>query len=103
VSEALTHLQAQTGAQADLVMGIIHDNRLNDKAQVILIVTGLGATAIEEVLPGLQNIKTPEPEYQPELAYIDQVETDAQPMPLSMSQTTHNNLDIPAFLRRRRS
>ena len=103
VSEALTHLQAQTGAQADLVMGVIHDNRLNEKAQVILIVTGLGATAIEEVLPGIQNIKTPEPEYQPELAYIDQVETNAQPMHISMSQTTHTNLDIPAFLRRRRS
>ena len=36
VSEALTHLQAQTGPQADLVMGVIHDNRLIDKAQVIV-------------------------------------------------------------------
>ena len=103
VSEALTHLQAQTGSQADLVMGVIHDNRLIDKAQVILIVTGMGATAIEEVLPGLQKIMTPKPDYQTEFEYIDQVEPSAQPVHISLPQTAMNDLDIPAFLRRRRS
>ena len=103
VSEALTHLQAQTGAQADLVMGVIHDDRLIDKAQVILIVTGLGATAIEEVLPGLQTNVTPEADYQAEYEHIEPVESPAQPVHISLPQTTINNLDIPAFLRRRRS
>ena len=103
VSEALTHLQAQTGSQADLVMGVIHDNRLIDKAQVILIVTGMGATAIEEVLPGLQKIMTPKPDYQTEFEYIDQVGPPAQPVHISLPQTSMNDLDIPAFLRRRRS
>lgn len=103
VSEALTHLQAQTGAQADLVMGVIHDDRLIDRAQVILIVTGLGATAIEEVLPGLQTTMAPEADYQAEFEHIDPVESPAQPVHISLPQTTINDLDIPAFLRRRRS
>jgi len=103
VSEALTHLQAQTGAQSDLVMGVIHDSRLIDKAQVILIVTGLGATAIEEVLPGLQTKLAPKPDFQSEFEYVDQVEPPAQPVHISLPQTSINDLDIPAFLRRRRS
>lgn len=103
VSEALTHLQAQTGAQADLVMGVIHDDRLIDRAQVILIVTGLGATAIEEVIPGLQTTVTSEADYQAEFEHIDPVESPAQPLHISLPQTSINNLDIPAFLRRRRS
>lgn len=102
VSEALTHLQAQTGAKAELVMGVIQDSRLRDRAQVILIVTGLGATALEDVLPGVKTTsKTTQHVFQADLEPVAPVAAD--PVPISMSPSNMNNIDIPAFLRRRNS
>jgi cell division protein FtsZ len=100
VNEALTHLQAQTGAKADLVMGVIHDSRLHDRAQVILIVTGLGATALEDVFPSVETSTTSKQNNQ---ADLELVESAPDPVPISMSPSNLNNIDIPAFLRRRRS
>lgn len=47
VAEALTFLQDQTGNQADVVFGVINDPLLENRAQVILIMTGLGSTPID--------------------------------------------------------
>jgi len=100
VSESLSQLQAQAGSNADLVMGVIHDNRLQDRVQVILIVTGLGATAIDDVL----QVRKQAPQ-KPALIQEDEVILAGQPEPvqLSMSCPSPNDLDIPAFLRRRNS
>lgn len=91
VNEALTQLQEQTGSNAELVMGVIHDDRLQDRVQIILVVTGLGAPALEEVMPGVKTVTSPtnlvEEEY-------------AEAIPLSIMGTTSNDMDIPAFLRR---
>ncbi len=98
VSESLSQLQAQAGSNADLVMGVIHDNRLQDRVQVILIITGLGATAIDDVLQVRKQASQ-----KPTLIKEDEVILAEQPQPvqLSMSCPSPNDLDIPAFLRRR--
>jgi cell division protein FtsZ len=49
VQDALSHLQTQTGSQTELVMGVINDERMEGRVQVILIVTGIGAPTLEEV------------------------------------------------------
>lgn len=100
VNDALTHLQAQTGANADLVMGVIQDSRLNDRAQVILIVTGLGATALEDVIPQKHALPTSQHD---NLIDYEPVEPMPEPIPISMSPSNLNDIDIPAFLRRRHS
>jgi cell division protein FtsZ len=50
VQSALTSLQEQTGPQAEIVFGVISDERMKDRLQVILMITGLGATTLEEVM-----------------------------------------------------
>ena len=50
VQSALTSLQDQTGPQAEIVFGVISDERMKDRLQVILMITGLGATTLEEVM-----------------------------------------------------
>ena len=47
VAEALNNLQEKTNNQADIIPGVITEDHLHDRVQVILIITGLGATAIE--------------------------------------------------------
>ena len=51
VMDALNHLQELTRNQADIIPGVINDPRMEDRAQVILVITGLGATPVETALP----------------------------------------------------
>ena len=96
------------------------------RAQVILIVTGLGALTLEEVFPGVmaQPAKSPEPlpvqqssalpttpaSYTPAPTYPQAprysdlpplTQSPSEPMTQSVPNMHANNLDIPAFLRRR--
>jgi cell division protein FtsZ len=54
VQEALSSLQRRTGPQAEIVPGVITDERMQDRVQVILLVTGLGGVALEETLSGFK-------------------------------------------------
>lgn len=53
VETAVNHLKDQAGIDVEIVMGVTRDDRLLDRAQVILIATGLGAPSLEDTLPGL--------------------------------------------------
>ncbi len=101
VSEALAYLQGQTGAQTEIVMGVSNDDNMPDRAQVILIVTGLGAQTLEEVLPGSDPL---------DISVTDQEDvSDGDPTPTAIpmverireSEGRSKNLEIPAFMRRR--
>jgi cell division protein FtsZ len=93
VSESVAHLQELSGPQAEIVLGVTHDERMLDRAQVILVITGLGATTLEEILPGAEKINPVEP----------------QPMEVSEEQKSvvktftpnPRDLDLPAFMRQR--
>jgi cell division protein FtsZ len=104
IEAALTTLQNQAGPQAEIVMGVVNDERFYDRVEVILVVTGLGASSIEDSLPGFSSksttkLSTPTPE-------PDSEETkEAEPRRISqefISAPASNDLDVPAFLRRAR-
>ena len=92
VSEALTFLQEQTSTSTDIVMGLIQDERMHGRAQVILVVTGLGGTAFDNVIPRRESISKP---------HLTLEEQPVDSVPLAVMTSSPSNLDLPAFLRRR--
>ncbi len=54
VTDALSHLHKITNNQAEIIPGVISDPEMHDRAQVILVITGLGGTPLEKVLPGAE-------------------------------------------------
>lgn len=115
VNESLLHIQAQTGNQAEIVMGVINDDQMDDRVQVILVMTGLGAPTLEEAMSSVRKpAAQPEVQSRPpqEVVVTGEravVQEPTQPKVRSISSLTSNgsdlaamkqNLDIPAFMRR---
>jgi cell division protein FtsZ len=129
VMDALNYLQGLTHETAEIIPGVINDPRMDDRAQVILVITGLGAMPIETALP----MRVSQPQPQPELVHPSIPQTSglsaqpqpareavrepariaqAQPIPpaqpapmrsaaLEASAANPADLDLPAFMRRR--
>jgi len=93
VTSALEYLQSQTNHQADIIPGVMTDNSLGDRVQVILIVTGLGATAIDP--HSLRRAAD-----QPLPAVAQKPITTKEPALMEVS-SANVNLDVPSFMRRR--
>ncbi|MCE1254881.1 MAG: cell division protein FtsZ [Anaerolineae bacterium] len=49
IADALNYLQSKTNFQAEIIPGVTNDEKLTGRAQVILVITGLGATPLENV------------------------------------------------------
>lgn len=127
VVEALNDLQTMTNNKADIIPGVINNPELGDRVQVIMVLTGVGATAVEvKSNQSYENASgTPK---QPATNYEakPQVTIPATPpktipppeksklslgdtMPVlnfsenrqSTPSTLQSDLDLPAFLRRR--
>ncbi len=106
VSEVLNQLHTRVGDQAEIVFGVSNDDRMEGRAQVILVITGLGAPTLEEVMPGIslkieqasniRNNQVPEP-----IASPPERAKPMEAVTVGVPQSAANNLDIPAFLRRR--
>ncbi|MGI6251139.1 MAG: cell division protein FtsZ [Anaerolineaceae bacterium] len=109
VTDALQALQQATGYHADIIPGIITDSRMDDRVQLILIVTGIGMSGKDVTISTAESYK-----------YIPQHQTPSQPVvhadpprhnQVEQKEVTVNhfntfggassNLDIPTFLRRR--
>jgi cell division protein FtsZ len=88
VCEALDYLQKQANPQTEIVMGTTQNPNMENRVQVILVITGLGASTLEDVMPGAEQVKA-----QP--ATIEH-RTLVKPV----APVAANNLDLPAFLRR---
>lgn len=119
VQEALEALQAKSGGETEIVMGVINDPRMGDKVQIILVITGLGAPSLEEAF---SSVKRPVPEAnravtgekdqparQPAIRLPVSTPQDYRPAtdgnspqlsPLENAYAAQS-LDLPAFLRRR--
>lgn len=97
VMDALNELQNRTNGQAEIVPGVINDERMHDRTQVILIITGLGATAMPVSLqPRQAQAKPPTPVEKPiPLAAMAECET------VNVAAGANIDLDLPAFMRRR--
>jgi cell division protein FtsZ len=105
VNAALTHLQAQSGGKAEIVLGVVNDPRLQDRVEAILVITGLGSPTLEETLSRVEGRKMPaetprpvhQPAYQPSTPNYTPENNWEEELTVSS-----NDLDIPAFLRRGR-
>lgn len=110
VTDALQTLQQATGFHADIIPGLIVDQRMEDRVQLILIVTGIGsekATQVEVNYPAAV-YQAPTKYAQPEP--LQKFEQSSKPETQELNINTYkpqidtaNNLDVPAFLRRRQS
>ena len=88
VADALTCLQEKTNNNADIIPGVITDERMEGRAQVILIITGLGATPVDSLPIRRMPQPVPEPvqqpimvERKPAMAPLQQPMRSAQPLP----------------------
>lgn len=117
VMEALNHLQELTHNQADIIPGVITDPNMEDRAQVILVITGLGATPIETALPVRKAQSQPQPEPVAAVRTVTgasrlSAATAVATAPASLGQVAARtavetsgaipaDIDLPAFMRRR--
>ncbi len=138
VGEAFGQIREQTGSNVDVVMGLSSTDEMQGKAQVILVVTGLGIPAVEQ--KAVAEAKSVEVEIEaPALVEANVVEGDVAAMDSQatygmddeivaemlneieidesledtepaitrinldedLPQAALNNLDIPAFLRKK--
>jgi cell division protein FtsZ len=107
VTDALKTLQNATGGHADIIPGIITDQRMEDRVQLILIVTGIGAPKANfrpESFNGLAQNQVEEP--RPiETELKQEYEEPAPRNEIGLEQypqiDSRDNLSVPAFLRRR--
>jgi len=90
VQSALDSLQRQTGPQAEIVLGVITDDRMDGRVQAILMITGLGAPTLEQAFAEVKKF-----EQQP--SQVEELPLTQLP-DLALSST---NYDLPAFLRYR--
>ncbi|MBE0685502.1 MAG: cell division protein FtsZ [Anaerolineaceae bacterium] len=98
VTEALTHLAEQTNTNADIIPGLIMDPKLNDRCEVILVITGLGATPLDT---SMNQVAKPDQRDQFSMPTSQKVIQNQFREPAE-ALVSDENLDIPAFLRRRR-
>jgi cell division protein FtsZ len=124
VETAVNHVKDQAGVDVEIVMGVTRDDRLLDRAQVILIATGLGASSLEETLPGLLSTnhtsvsvstQTSTHDLEPAspirrtlttqtpisalTSLIPPTDQPSQPFETDSSFSLSADLDLPAFLR----
>ena len=98
VTDALTHLAEQTNTKADIIPGLIMDPKLNDRCEVILVITGLGATPLDTTM---NQVTKPEQQEQFSMRPSQKVVQNQFREPAE-ALVSDENLDIPAFLRRRK-
>ena len=108
VEAALTQLKKRAGDQAEIILGVVNDERLDDRVEAILVVTGLGGKAIDEAIQEIQdnpsrnslpsNIHNHTPVRENPISIPVIPPTNQEPY--YASNTT--NLDLPAFLRKPR-
>ena len=88
VSRALVYLQEQANNNTEIILGTTNNELLEDRVQVNLVITGLGAQTLEDVLPGSERIR-----HAKQPVETRGIVRPAQSVPV-------DNLDLPAFLRR---
>jgi cell division protein FtsZ len=115
VAETLSYLHEKTESCTEIIPGVINDPNLSNRAQVILIVTGLGALPIENAIPGAEKyLSAYASNAEKHKAHVDS-QQNRYPMgeetgpdfsfSKSISQSSpaivSSDLDVPAFLRKR--
>lgn len=105
VDQAIKYLQEQANPDTEIVLGVIEDERMNNRVQAILVITGIGAPTLEEAfaLPS-QSARKPEPLAPRPEPFSKQTNATSRSRFISeveIATADLSNLDVPAFLRRR--
>ncbi len=96
VADALNFLQEKTHNQAEIIPGAISNENMGDKVQVILVITGLGATPVDT----RSHMRASAPVAEP--CESVPVAPEPAPTPAQVQMvSSHIDLDVPAFMRRR--
>lgn len=98
VTEALSHLQERTNNHADIIPGVISNDCMEGRVQVILVITGLGATPLDTSMASKKPLTA--------VATVAAPCSPAQPvavekMPQMELAAASGDPDLPAFMRRR--
>ena len=107
LTDALKTLQNATGGHADIIPGIITDPRMEDRVQLILIVTGIGAPKANfqtDSFSGLAQSQVEEPrsfETETKQVHEEPIEKTEIGLEQYPQVDSRDNLSVPAFLRRR--
>ncbi len=124
--DAMNYLSEQTNGQAEIIPGVITDDRMRDRVQVILIITGLGGSPVDtRQIASEARPKTFETRTMESAPLRASAASQAMPlkqplaptMPAATTMPSHpaaqhppapetqpplsQDLDVPAFLRRR--
>jgi cell division protein FtsZ len=111
VTDALHTLQQATGSHADIIPGIITDPRMEDRVQLILIVTGIGKKMEEKITATFEKDTTvSEPnevyrnsKFQDNDAPVQENFNEIGLSSYGNQPNLSDNLSVPAFLRRRQN
>ena len=115
VADTLTHLHDICDENTEIIPGVISDTNLVDRAQIILIVTGLGAVPIEQAIPGAEkflaelsskgqkeeNQNNPKQQQTKEKFTREFQSQKSYTFVSERPRVTSSDLDMPAFLRKR--
>lgn len=103
VTDALNFLQDRTHNKAEIIPGVINDERLGDRAQVILIITGLGATPVDPHFTIRKPVENQTPAFTiaPDISIPVEETTPINPVQITEVPVQPSDINIPAFLRRR--
>jgi cell division protein FtsZ len=105
VESALSHLQTQAGGKAEIVLGVVNDPKLQDRVEVILVITGLGSPTLEDTLSKVDVRKMPVERLGTSTPTTFEGNPAQYPIETNWDEefsVSSNDLDIPAFLRRGR-
>ena len=107
LTDALNTLQNATGGHADVIPGVITDPRMEDRVQLILIVTGIGAPKANFQVDNFNGLAQSQFESPRQVDSEPKQEYDQSPAnnEIGLEQypqvDSRDNLSVPAFLRRR--
>jgi len=103
VQEALSYLQQQSTSEPDIIMGVTNDERMQGRVQVILVITGMGGITLEEAVSEVsRTTRLSIPTSSPPVPFENKLrELDPLPVGSLATPSISQDLDIPAFIRRR--
>ena len=106
VTDALKTLQNATGGHSEIIPGIITDPRMEDRVQLILIVTGIGAPKANFQLDSFNGLSNKQAEVPHTIeTELKQVYEEPAKNEIGVEQypqvDSRDNLAVPAFMRRR--
>jgi cell division protein FtsZ len=103
VQDALSYLQGLTTSNPDIILGVTNDPNMQNRVQVILIVTGMGGFAVDETIATVNNVS--------KNSYIQTQNTSQEPLPVAshdyppladlIPAGVTTDYDLPAFIRKR--